>query len=992
MISIYSLSPILEYSCRNDQDPSFELLIWIPATCPLQMLSLCFSIKGFRLILPNSCVRWLSVCILCRPMRKEGCATWDRGKSTWGGRARGFGTVPVCVSVQEKAGGMSFGGKILVDLQEHTIAEKDFKNLYPSDFEDLNLLLLQGYLDHLLGSDKLMLSTVVKLWTQNLVIRQQVEDFQLGIKSYQTRLNLTKPGWDATGYEFKHDYTINESPRVVVFPVNKNERKIMRVKEFKIKRLNLAMNTRFWTKKDVTRSKEFIAAIERNYHQLLPIIAEKVHQEKVQQEKLKSAKAHLNFEEDSQQYESGTLSRRRDLKKRLGSGQVYSMTESPEPRCGRFESSRKKDSKRRTMFKRLEKGVFHRLGDKEKRKHSLLLKNVITKEHHYGGWNRCQEVKIVQEDTESQNPSGRSRALRTICPNRGTGSPSSQKTPKEILALDKGKFKPPSPMTTPIEKRNTSKFCEFHREVGHTTDECMHLKRKIKEMLKGGNLSHLIKELKQNNRKDQTKRAAKQRITQNFSSKSVISFLPLGEDDGTEGPMIIKAEMEGHFVHRMYMDGGSSSEILQKKRGQAHEKNKAIYEEVEKLVDAGIMKEVHYHSWQSNPVMVKNHDGSWRMCVDFKDLNKACPKDGYLLPEIDLKDGKQMPIYFVSRALQGLEINYTPMEKLILALMLSNSEVTGRLLKWRFELEEHDIQYRLRTSVKGQIITDFIVERSKDDSSDTPMKDKEELPDPWILFTDGLLCVDGSRAGLIITNPKVIEFTYALRFRFDATNNEAENEALIAGLWISEQIGVKNLQENVDSRLDQILREVQNLTSTFKVFSIKQVPRGENKKADTLSKMASTSFAHLRKQVLVEELKEKSLDEKEVLAIVEEEGRTWMTPIYEYLTKEILPEEKRKARAIRRKAGRYAVRNEILYKRSLGKGIKAVGRKNKKLAGKNITCIMGTSYYDQIKQWRNVIFADVWNGSGDPSRDWHANLENRGSGHDKKTMSLWKST
>ncbi|GJV75783.1 hypothetical protein Tco_1507367 [Tanacetum coccineum] len=127
------------------------------------------------------------------------------------------------------------------DHQEHTIAKTDFKNLYPSDFEDLNFLLLQGHL----GLDKRMLSTVVKLWTRNLVIRQRVEDFQLGIESYKTQLNLTKPGWDATGYKFKHDYTIIE------------------VKEFKIKWLNLGMNTRFWTEKDVTRSKEFITAIER---------------------------------------------------------------------------------------------------------------------------------------------------------------------------------------------------------------------------------------------------------------------------------------------------------------------------------------------------------------------------------------------------------------------------------------------------------------------------------------------------------------------------------------------------------------------------------------------------------------------------------------------------------------------------------------------------------------------------------------------------------
>nr|GFA39802.1 ribonuclease H-like domain-containing protein [Tanacetum cinerariifolium] len=74
------------------------------------MLPLCFPIKGIRLILLNSCVRWLFVCTWCRPIRKEGYATWDRGNSTWGGRAKGFGTVLVCVSVQE----MVYGGGTLL--------------------------------------------------------------------------------------------------------------------------------------------------------------------------------------------------------------------------------------------------------------------------------------------------------------------------------------------------------------------------------------------------------------------------------------------------------------------------------------------------------------------------------------------------------------------------------------------------------------------------------------------------------------------------------------------------------------------------------------------------------------------------------------------------------------------------------------------------------------------------------------------------------------
>ncbi|GKD66002.1 hypothetical protein Tco_1308110 [Tanacetum coccineum] len=64
-------------------------------------------------------------------------------------------------------------------------------------------------------------------------------------------------------------------------------------------------------------------------------------------------------------------------------------------------------------------------------------------------------------------------------------------------------------MTTPVEKRNHAKFCEFHGEVGHTTDECMHLKKQIEKMLKAGKLSHLIKEIKQNSGKEQSKATKK---------------------------------------------------------------------------------------------------------------------------------------------------------------------------------------------------------------------------------------------------------------------------------------------------------------------------------------------------------------------------------------------------------------------------------------------------------------------------------------------------
>ena len=56
---------------------------------------------------------------------------------------------------------------------------------------------------------------------------------------------------------------------------------------------------------------------------------------------------------------------------------------------------------------------------------------------------------------------------------------------------------------------------------------------------------------------------------------------------------------------------------------------------MDKLLDAGFIREVFYPEWLANVVMVKKNNDKWRMCVDFIDLNKACPKDSFPLPRID---------------------------------------------------------------------------------------------------------------------------------------------------------------------------------------------------------------------------------------------------------------------------------------------------------------------------------------------------------------------
>lgn len=85
--------------------------------------------------------------------------------------------------------------------------------------------------------------------------------------------------------------------------------------------------------------------------------------------------------------------------------------------------------------------------------------------------------------------------------------------------------------------------------------------------------------------------------------------------------------------HQLSLNPMSKS-VMQRKRKNVEEKTKAITEEVGKLLKVGFMQEIKYPTWLSNMVMVIKKSGNG-MCVDFTDLNKACPKDLYSLPHID---------------------------------------------------------------------------------------------------------------------------------------------------------------------------------------------------------------------------------------------------------------------------------------------------------------------------------------------------------------------
>nr|GEY05957.1 hypothetical protein [Tanacetum cinerariifolium] len=127
------------------------------------------------------------------------------------------------------------------DLNEHVIAERDFKYLYPSNFEDLYLLNLQGHLNHLPSKYKKILTTAVNQWTRQLVIRQR--------DKYEVQMMMR--------FNEIHKFSDGTLQQI-------DEALDYRVKEFRIKRMNPGLNTRFWTRKDVYRCNAFMFAIQRH--------------------------------------------------------------------------------------------------------------------------------------------------------------------------------------------------------------------------------------------------------------------------------------------------------------------------------------------------------------------------------------------------------------------------------------------------------------------------------------------------------------------------------------------------------------------------------------------------------------------------------------------------------------------------------------------------------------------------------------------------------
>jgi ribonuclease HI len=244
-------------------------------------------------------------------------------------------------------------------------------------------------------------------------------------------------------------------------------------------------------------------------------------------------------------------------------------------------------------------------------------------------------------------------------------------------------------------------------------------------------------------------------------------------------------------------------------------------------------------------------------------------EDGHALPV-------QRPVYYISEVLSETKACYPQVQKLLYAVVharcklrhyfeahpvtvlssfplgeiMRNPDVASRITKWSVELMGETLAYAPRKAIKSQILADFVAEWT-----DTQLPPPQIQAECWTLYFDGSVMKTGAGVGLLFISPLGEHMRYTVRLHFLASNNMAEYEALLCGLRIAIETGIKRLDVRGDSQLviDQVMKNaschdekmevyckvVRALEDKFYGIELNHVPRRYNEEADELAKIMS---------------------------------------------------------------------------------------------------------------------------------------------------------
>ncbi|KAL0414905.1 UNVERIFIED_CONTAM: Retrovirus-related Pol polyprotein from transposon opus [Sesamum radiatum] len=414
----------------------------------------------------------------------------------------------------------------------------------------------------------------------------------------------------------------------------------------------------------------------------------------------------------------------------------------------------------------------------------------------------------------------------------------------------------------------------------------------------------------------------------------------------------------------------------------------------------GYVSKVQYTDWLANVVVVPKTAGKWRICTDFTDLNKACPKDLYPLPRIDLlvDSTAGYELFSMMDAYQGYHQIFMAEDRIktsfvtdqgiycynVMPFGLENAGATyQRLVNKMFKNqigsmmevyvddmlvkskeEEHlkelkqafDIMraYGMKLNpskcafgVRGGKFMGYMVSEKGIKANPEKIQAITELRPPrilnelqnsreekrgWLLHVDGSSNASNRGAGVLLQSPDGVEVEVAARLSFPATNNEAEYEALVLGLQLALEAGVKEINVCTDLQLVamqvegsyetreptmvEYLEKVKELMGRFDKCAVQQIPRSENERADALSKFGAmaTGVKERKTTLLVKE--HPLIEEREEIRTIES-NCLWMRDLANYLREGIFPDDPISAKRIKFKAARFTMVGGDLYKRTI---------------------------------------------------------------------------
>ena len=194
-------------------------------------------------------------------------------------------------------------------------------------------------------------------------------------------------------------------------------------------------------------------------------------------------------------------------------------------------------------------------------------------------------------------------------------------------------------------------------------------------------------------------------------------------------------------------------------------------------------------------------------------------------------EAQQHPVYYVSTRLNDAETRYSLIEKLVLSLVLActklkhyfedhlisvqtnypikailrKQDLSGRMSKWAIILSTYKIEYVPRTAIKSQALANFVADFSPDleekATYEVNLLTEQTRSGTWTIYTDGASNARGIGLGLVLKSPQGNNIVHTVSCEFSSTNNEAEYEALIAGLELCLDMGARHVHAKVDSQL-----------------------------------------------------------------------------------------------------------------------------------------------------------------------------------------------